>query len=698
MANDRKTQDLDELGLPKRKYEIEPKEESYAGQRAFIGLVLANSFLLLKNVLFGEDSGTATAASGGGKAKETGAAGASGGAEVAAAETDAAPEAPEGGDWDEEGPVGSGTTFGLYDVPYEFDPSGLLSAPRRPGTSAIGNDNESLYLAAPGGAIALTPEDGIALGNRARSGPAAPGDEAGPGAEPGDDDDGSDADEDDEDDEEDDETEPDDDDPDGPANRLPTIGSAVILASILANKSVVVAQAALLEGAADADGDALHVVGLQASSGSLVPLSSGAWLFTPEEDDVSDVTFTYSISDGYGAVAQSAFLDILPPEGKGILRGTPGKDLLIGTPDDDIIVALAGDDDIIAREGNDVIYGDEGNDRIVAGEGNDVVFAGDGDDVVFAGDGDDIVFAGAGHDIVFGEAGDDVLLGESGDDILVGGDGDDTIDGGDGDDRMFGDAGADTLVGADGNDEIEGGDGDDVISAGSGDDTIDGGAGHDTIYAEDGNDIISGGEGDDMVLAGAGDDVVEASAGDDHYDGGDGRDTLSFAGSAADTVIDLAAGTAESEETGKDTLVHFEVIIGGRGNDTIIASTVVETLSGGAGNDIFHFTSSSAAGRGPGARDRILDFEVGDRIDIDDISEEFEKVFDDTFVDHGIRKFVIISQHSVFSKPGEIRFKYDPDNNHTVIEGNIDRTAETEFEIEIFGNYVLTDNDFHWRA
>jgi Ca2+-binding RTX toxin-like protein len=694
--NHRKDVVLEEDGTPRRKYELDEHQEGKAAHRIAIGLVLVNSFLLIKNILFGGEPAHAGPMPGAAAAVAKGQSPAPEAVpdDVATRGQDEAGAEPEVEDEDDNEGLGSSTSFKLYSIPYDVEASAPLTA-RRPGSGA-GNDNEALYLAAPGSAIGLASE---LFHSPVGAGPSGDGSD---GGESRGDDDGSDG------------SGDDDPDPDPGTqqrqNRLPSVAGTVVLTAILANHSVSISEASLLQNAVDPDGDALRVFNLQASSGTLVARPGGGWIFVPERDDVSEVTFKYLISDGKGLIQQRATMDLLPsvsPPERDPIVGTAGHDLLIGTSEDDVIDGLGGNDDILGREGDDVIHGGDGNDRIVAGAGDDVVFAGAGDDIVFAGDGDDKVFAGSGNDIVYGEKGNDIILAEAGDDRVMAGDGDDVADGGTGNDLLRGEAGNDTLIGGDGDDDIDGGDGNDKVSGGAGDDEISGGAGNDTLFAEGGddkilggggNDTISGGEGDDRVDAGEGNDIVHASAGDDAYDGGAGIDSYSLAATSADAVVDLESGTASSVEVGEDTLVHFEVVVGGRGNDTIIASTATETLSGGEGYDIFVFGSSRAAGLGSGSRDRILDFEVGDRIDIDDISNEFEAAFDQTFEDHGIRKFVIISQHSAFSNPGEMRFKYDEGQDQTVLEGNIDHDGDTEFELEFSGNYQFTDNDFHWRA
>ena len=663
------------------------------------------------------------------------------------------------------------------------------------------NDNEALYGAAPGTAIDLAQ----AGAGRARTGAegSSTGGSSGPGAS-------GDADPSNDDDDEDDDDGPDDDDDDNPrSNRLPVIAGPVILADLLSNQSVLLLLSDFLRNASDPDGDTLTISQLTASSGTLVQRDDKSWMFTPDTDDTSSVTFHYTVSDGKGQVTQIATIDLVP-RGAGPTVGTEAPNTLIGTPRDDIILALGGDDTVLAREGNDVVDAGDGNDRIVAGDGNDVVFAGAGDDVVYAGKGDDVVFGGPGADTLFGEEGSDTLIGEEGADKLSGGDGNDTLAGGADADILHGDAGDDVIDGGEGEDEIDAGSGNDVVQAGTGDDSvlggegddtviaaagdgddaydggegsdtydasgttsaakfdlaadtatsaeigddvivgfenaiggsgndvfvgnnevniftggdgndtlaggadadklhgdagddvIDGGEGEDEIDAGSGNDVVQAGTGDDSVLGGDGDDTVIAAAGDgdDAYAGGEGSDTYDASGTTSAARFDLAADTATSAEIGDDVIVGFENAIGGSGNDVFVGNNEVNIFTGGTGDDLFVFGSASAAGLGIGARDQILDFEIGDRIDLDDISEEFAEAIGDTFEDQNVRKFLLVSQEMEFSRPGQMKFKYDviDDRPVTIIEGNIDYNSDVDFELEIVGTYEFHDDDFHWRA
>ena len=117
---------------------------------------------------------------------------------------------------------------------------------------------------------------------------------------------------------------------------------------------------------------------------------------------------------------------------------------------------------------------------------------------------------------------------------------------------------------------------------------------------------------------------------------------------------------------------------------------------GGEGNDTFVFGSTAAIGQGEGNRDKIMDFQVGDRIDLDRISQEFADVIDVAFQDPNIRHFVLIGAQDQFTKPGEISFKYQEFEGQqvTILQGNIDNDADAEFELELVGHYELRDEDF----
>ena len=75
-----------------------------------------------------------------------------------------------------------------------------------------------------------------------------------------------------------------------------------------------ITQSELLVNADDIDGGELTVTGLavNAGNGSLTDNADGTWVYTPAANDDTDVSFTYTITDGVDSVAGTATLDITP--------------------------------------------------------------------------------------------------------------------------------------------------------------------------------------------------------------------------------------------------------------------------------------------------------------------------------------------------------------------------------------------------
>ncbi|MDH4570050.1 tandem-95 repeat protein [Pseudomonas sp. BN414] len=98
-------------------------------------------------------------------------------------------------------------------------------------------------------------------------------------------------------------------------NDAPVVSSPVTLAAIAEDSGArLITQAELLAHASDIDGDGLTASNLQisAGSGSLINNGNGTWTYTPALNDDTQVSFTYTVSDGSLSVAGSATLDITP--------------------------------------------------------------------------------------------------------------------------------------------------------------------------------------------------------------------------------------------------------------------------------------------------------------------------------------------------------------------------------------------------
>ncbi|MGP1356103.1 calcium-binding protein [Roseicyclus sp.] len=181
-------------------------------------------------------------------------------------------------------------------------------------------------------------------------------------------------------------------------------------------------------------------------------------------------------------------------------------------------------------------------------------------------------------------------------DALTAGPGGDEVSGGESGEAIFGSEGADTLSGGGGRDELHGDAGDDVLSGGAWADYLDGGEGDDTLRGDMGDDLLFGGEGDDLLVGGAGDDGLQ---------GGTGADTL--LGGPGDDVID---GTFLVDGTDIDA---GDLIRGGDGDDSIMVGAM-DTVSGGAGSDLFIAGEYVASAASPGL---VTDFDpTTDRIEL----------------------------------------------------------------------------------
>ncbi|GAA0592431.1 hypothetical protein GCM10009099_32440 [Caenispirillum bisanense] len=136
----------------------------------------------------------------------------------------------------------------------------------------------------------------------------------------------------------------------------------------------------------------------------------------------------------------------------------------------------------------------------------------------------------------------------------------------------------------------------------SGNQWIEGTAGNDTIFTGLGNDIIYGGAGDDYIMSGDGADTVFGGAGADTIVGGSGNgndvyyggligsddsahDWLIYTSAVNGVTVNLNSQLAFGPDIGNDTIVGFEHVLAGSGNDLLIGNAAANILRGGDGND-----------------------------------------------------------------------------------------------------------------
>lgn len=116
--------------------------------------------------------------------------------------------------------------------------------------------------------------------------------------------------------------------------------------------------------------------------------------------------------------------------------------------------------------------------------------------------------------------------------------------------------------------------------------TVEGGGGVDSIRGGSGDDLISEGTSGN-VTGGAGNDTI---AGGNHIEGGDGDDTLFFGGTGEALGQDGNDYIAQTQYPSGDCLLD-----GGNGNDVIVGGySGIQTLRGGNGNDTLDGSNSGA--------------------------------------------------------------------------------------------------------
>jgi Ca2+-binding RTX toxin-like protein len=244
-----------------------------------------------------------------------------------------------------------------------------------------------------------------------------------------------------------------------------------------------------------------------------------------------------------------------------------------------------------------------GSDRIIGAGGNGTgnpfpvgfsAYGGADNDLLIGGSGDDSLFGGPGNDSLAGALGDDILDGEEGNDTLDGEsakNGNDTYLGGDGTDLMdYSKRTAPLVVVMDqsrsgvGTDSGEAGEadrvGDDVenLYGGGGSDTITGNALANRLEGRAGNDTFleTSDTSTDIFVGGGGGAADTGTA-----------DTVDYSARTNSLVLKLSGIAESGEPSEKDTVsADIEVLIGGRGNDTITGSARGDRLNGGAGDDV----------------------------------------------------------------------------------------------------------------
>ncbi|GIT93233.1 hypothetical protein JANAI62_37230 [Jannaschia pagri] len=317
----------------------------------------------------------------------------------------------------------------------------------------------------------------------------------------------------------------------------------------------------------------------------------------------------------------------------------------------DFQIGTLGDDTFSAS--SDRVFGHDGNDTITDGSGPNQVFGGAGNDsigisAVSANEsrdgGDDIDWlfgSGMANGTIYDLLNEEVRFSTNTEAVtnfenVRGSSANEEFIGDDGSNEISGEGGNDTIKGGFGFDSLNGGDGNDLFfnATSEGFDSIDGGIGDDTLNIEDtyvinlqfdleaaiwgvrdfpnrtllrvenidsaaGNDLITGVASDIGVtftfLGKGGNDTITGGANVEVIDGGDGNDSLD-GGAGADS-LDGGAGN-DTLRSGEEPDAA-DRLRGGDDDDVLEKQSftqagVIGTFDGGAGTDLFFFSSSGS--------------------------------------------------------------------------------------------------------
>lgn len=290
-------------------------------------------------------------------------------------------------------------------------------------------------------------------------------------------------------------------------------------------------------------------------------------------------------------------------------EGMVGSDFSDGTSTP--LNGSSGPNTIDGGAGNDTIQGGGGDDTLIGGANPAVALPGSpGDTASFlnsgmlnpitaslltgtaTGEGTDTL---TGFESLTGGSAGDTLTGNSGINSINGFSGDDTLEGREGNDFFTGgpdDAGGDTVAFS----TVAGGV-DASLSAGAlsatgqgtdGGNTIEnltGSGNDDTLTGDGGPNVLTGGNGGDVLRDGSSDN---APANADTFIGGPAFDTASYVakGAAEPVIVNLVNTTGQGEGGENDTVAaDVESVTGGAGNDILTGDEGANTLTGAGGAD-----------------------------------------------------------------------------------------------------------------
>jgi len=483
--------------------------------------------------------------------------------------------------------------------------------------------------------------------------------------------------------------------PVGAADTASVAEDASILVDVLANDHDV-----------DLDGLVIAALsGTKSALGASISLENGQVRYVADADSFDQLaagqsvvdSFTYTASDGHGGFTAPITVSVTVGEAgdnRSLSGGlwqansftdAPGKDTTYtGGLLKDVIDGGDGADTLRGLAGYDTLTGGAGADFLDGGLDGDYQRGGAGADRIVYDAADYVIDGGADRDTLILNVGATVNLANMSTSQVAGGA---YVAGFEDVDASGATAGV-TLTGSAYNNSLTGG----ALA-----DTLVGGAGFDTLAGGAGNDVLDGGADGDYQRGGEGDDRIVYDAADYVIDGGAGRDTLVLNVGATVNLANLsssqiAGGAYVSSFENVDASMaaagvtltgsqYNNSLVGGAGADMISGGGGADLLAGGFGADTFVFAAASDSA--PTARDVILDFGAGDRIDLSGIDANTALAGDQGF-----------TLNNQTGHAGDMAFFYDAQGDRTVVLLYTDNSGQAASIFELAGNHGLTTSDF----
>jgi Ca2+-binding RTX toxin-like protein len=301
------------------------------------------------------------------------------------------------------------------------------------------------------------------------------------------------------------------------------------------------------------------------------------------------------------------------------------------------------------------------------------------------------------HNLLVGNGAANTLTSLGGNDILDGGAGGDTLDGGAGHDVYHVDEAGDAVTDtAGGNDHVHSavsytlGTGLEYLTL-TGNAATDGtgNAVNNLLYGNAAANRLDGGLGVDFMTGGAGDDIYVVDNGSDR--------TVEQVNGGTDTVESriyhqLQAAVEHLVLTGAASINGLgneldNAMTGNSANNMLTGALGADTLTGGGGNDLFAYRSTGESTAG--ARDEILDFTAGDRIELRPIDAS-------SISSANNEAFVFIGSNAFGGTAGELRAWEDP-SGKWFVEGDTDGDQVADLVIGVTTTdpaHVLGAGDF----